>query len=530
MPADYSKFRTPFYEIEIGNTLGKNMKPLPPQIARLIERVEITETLCCNSFNQITITFIEGSREPFKVTKGQYAPQDIYPSGGEGLLSNQSGMLVDLRMSTGGLTSTIPNLKALVPAFVGKALDALGGSKNGKSNDIPAPVLEEEEIPVKKENIHFLFEQRNQVKVTWGYKEDPLSRRVVRGYIMMVSSEFPENGTPKVTIVCHDGKAIADQLVTKNAKSWGNKISSGASESNSTMFEFEDLPIEELIPKIAGDIGIDYISSDSYIVDSPGEGYQVKWMPGESLHQFLSRMSRLFNAHYEIKTNPKTGEDILIFMSREDWEKYPVISDHSLMTYRGNGSILKSVNITADYGAPVESFMKSINEEGGIVSVENRTVGKPLFDAENQQANNPLSSNTPPLASGIDKMAGGTSGAVAVSPDGTPAVVKAKAANNTMKQAGNIVALEFSTLGFTKLSPGNIKFSGIGDRYTGVYHVERVTHTLDSSGYNCKGYATSFKNAQGGVNPKGNVKKESSNFKESQLIGAIKEYRDTFLS
>lgn len=61
------------------------------------------------------------------------------------------------------------------------------------------------------------------------------------------------------------------------------------------------------------------------------------------------------------------------------------------------------------------------------------------------------------------------------------------------------IVLEFTTLGYTKFSPGVIEFRNIGVRYSGKYRLQTVTHTLDGSGYVTKGTAVSFALAAGGV-------------------------------
>jgi len=61
---DYRKFKTPFYEVEIGDSTGQRLVKLPHHVARLIQKVEILETFTPGQFSTITITMIEGSREP----------------------------------------------------------------------------------------------------------------------------------------------------------------------------------------------------------------------------------------------------------------------------------------------------------------------------------------------------------------------------------------------------------------------------------------------------------------------------------
>ena len=61
---DYTKIKTPFYEISIGDSSGQRLVKLPHHILRLVNKVEITEFLEPDNYNTMVLTFQEGSREP----------------------------------------------------------------------------------------------------------------------------------------------------------------------------------------------------------------------------------------------------------------------------------------------------------------------------------------------------------------------------------------------------------------------------------------------------------------------------------
>ena len=504
---DYSKFKTPYFKISIGDVNGKNMTELPPQIARLVEKVEIAETLCCNTFNQITITFVEGSREPFGVAKGKYAPNSVYPSGGDGLLSNQSGSLVDIRMSSGGLTSALPGELASVANLeaVGALTTAVGNISGildllGKDNTTPEKIFLESEVEVPADkNLQYLLQQRNQVQVTWGYKEDPTSERTMRTYIMITTSQFPESGTPRTTVVCHSAAAIADQVTASTGKLIGTKTEAGKDESGNTLYDWSTDNLAKVLDKMCTEMDIKCIISNSFRAEALAPGKVYHWPAGQSLHQFFTKLSKDHHAIYKLLINPSTGKDTLIFLNKDDFEKYPVIEDERLLTYKGNGSIIKSINIKADFGQPIGSFLKTVSDEGGEMNHETKTITHTIFEPAAQQANNPTSTNVSQLAKGAGKYVGGTTGYVAIDPESSPSRAEDLSKALTNRAAGRLLALDFTTLGMTQLTPGPATFSGIGDRYTGVYKIQTVTHVLDSSGYNCRGMAISHTNAAGGV-------------------------------
>jgi hypothetical protein len=91
----YSKLRTPKFEVEIAYKATDDFVALPPQLLRLIEKIEITETLgdLCENNCVATLVFREGSREPY-VHEGNLETDNIY--GVDHIFSNTTGMLSDL--------------------------------------------------------------------------------------------------------------------------------------------------------------------------------------------------------------------------------------------------------------------------------------------------------------------------------------------------------------------------------------------------------------------------------------------------
>jgi hypothetical protein len=512
---DYSKFKTPFVEISIGNAKGKNMQPLPTQIAKLVEKVEIMETLCCNSFNQITIVFNEGSREPYS-TQGFTLDTSVYPSEGIFGLDNRSGSLVDLRATSGSITETVADITSFLDLPEGELLTGGISELLGKDNTPPEPIIEEEQKPSPKDNINYLLEQRNQVKVTWGYKESPESIRSVIAYIMVVTSEFPEKGTPKTTIVCHDSAAIADQLVTNSGKNFGIEVEAGTDENGNSIKDIKDLSPKEIIEKLCENQNVDCIVSDTFKTPEHEFGKNTQWVAGESLHQFFNRLARRYNAVYRFQVDPNNCKDTIIFITEEEWQKHPLYSGDQLFVYKGNGSILKSLNIKADFGGSVGTFLKSVNEEGAKSESKTITPDEPVALFESVAPTDPtVGNNKPNVAEFAEANSnGGVSGNLGISAESNPASLKGKGQSLTGSQGSKVVAMDFTTLGYPQLSPGNIKFGGIGARYSGFYNVQSVRHVIDSQGYNCRGVATSFKVSEGGVEP---FEKVSENIKSDPV-------------
>src|SRR6266478_6602950 len=189
----YSKFKTPFYEIQVSDSTGKRKVELPHHILRLVEKVEVFETFQTSEnkeFGTLTVHFIEGSREPANKdvsigTEGLYSvplEKDNSDLDISGSLTNRTGIITDLRFSgNSGITFLIDEEKRS-----GKVDNT--AQKNVINQKTIRQHNRESSAPL------FLFQERNQIKVTWGYKEDPQTVRSFIGHIIMVQTDFPESG------------------------------------------------------------------------------------------------------------------------------------------------------------------------------------------------------------------------------------------------------------------------------------------------------------------------------------------------
>jgi hypothetical protein len=504
MAADYRKFKTPFYEITVGDPSWKRTVKLPHHILRLVQKVEVTENMMLNDSatpSSVTVVFSEGSREPaspdYKLgTAGLYqvplegnkVDMDI-----SGSLTNRSGIITDLRFSgSHGITFLTEKEKK-----TGKIDTSL--QKNVEGNDTTRSYKYENKAPL------FLFQERNRIKVTWGYLEDPSTVRSVMMSIQVITTEFPQEGMPTTTVTGLSFSSIADQMATRKAKVFGHrKITS---KSGDSLVEFEDLKTDDLIRKIAKDAGMAVIISKNLPNETVDKDKQKMWLAGESFHQFMKKMADLSGCYYEILADPSTGKETILFIKYADFEKKVVISDKELLQWKGPGSILKNINVNADFGGMLGSQHVGLNEKGeeGSVNDEvNHTVlrqyNSPDGKLEQAMATSPIGNNASPTAKAIsDNVAnGGTTGMVDNSPNLSEKSRQDKAAVTAAKNA-KMIALDFNTIGYTKLIPGVMEITGIGVRYSGKYRIISVTHTIDSSGYTCRCSGNSQMLAAGGV-------------------------------
>ena len=275
MAADYRKFKTPFYTIEVGDSSGKRLVKLPHHILRLVSKVEIVETFEAGQFSTISLTFVEGSREPASPnaklgTKGLYQ----IPSSGNrpdmdiaGSITNRVGSVVDLRFSgSSGIT------------FLTEGERRTGKVDNKAQKNINGDVVTRKH-KLEASAPKLLFQERNQVKVTWGYKEDPSSVRSIRGYVIMLSTDFPEAGQVTTTITCQDTRSALDQIAPIKGVPFGTRKTT--SKGNSIVV-FEDKTTDKLIRDICTKAGMPCIVSKNLPADTVDVDRQKMWIAGES--------------------------------------------------------------------------------------------------------------------------------------------------------------------------------------------------------------------------------------------------------
>ena len=495
----YSKFRTPFYEISISDSSGKRSVKLPHHIIRLVEKIEIVETFVGGDFTTFTIDFIEGSREPaspdanlgtnglYKIsTDGQNVDMDI-----AGSITNRSGTITDLRFSgSGGITWLTEEER-----------------KSGKVDRKPQENVEGKQTTraYKYETSppRFLLQARNKVSVTWGYVEDPSSRRTITGYIYLLKTSFPENGATRTTITCQDTRAALDQVASTKGVPFGTRVKSGKGDSIITI---KDTNTVTLIRSICDKAGMAHIVSNNLPGDLVDKDKQKLWIGGESFHQFMTRLAALHNSYYTIVPGKDNKKDTLVFIKKQDFESRLVITDRNLTTYKGLNSILKSVDINCDFGVPVGNMQTNVDNEGKANSENIKTVNSTQFKSSSGKQEQIISSdpttedNPVPAAKQLSEILanGKTTGNVDLNPSTSKERLKSQAENEADLKS-RIIQLEFVSLGYTKYTPGVIEIRNIGVRYSGKYRLQTVTHTIDNSGYVTKGTAVSMAVAVGGV-------------------------------
>ncbi len=90
------------------------------------------------------------------------------------------------------------------------------------------------------------------------------------------------------------------------------------------------------------------------------------------------------------------------------------------------------------------------------------------------------------------------------------------------EQLTRFVWLNFNTMGVPQLTPGIIEIQNMGVRYSGKYEIISVTHTINSTGYNCACSAKAFTISSGGV-ALPEAKKDSDKVSDKEAIKLFNE-------
>ena len=526
MGADYSKFKTPFFEIQIGDSSGKKLFKLPHHVSRLIEKVEIMETFDPPGVDTITLHFIEGSREPASpdASLGTSGLYNIPNSEGgsqktdiSGSLTNRTGILTDLIFSgNSGITFLTAQERK-----TGKKDDRIQENIIGDSTT--------RRHTTENSKPTFLFQERNKVSITWGYKEDRNSERTIQAYILHIGTSFPESGPSRTVITCQATAKILDQVAPEKGINFGEVDNSTKGFS---LVTFKDLPTDELIKNLCTKTGMECIVSKDLSASIEDKDKQKVWMAGESFNQFMSRLAENQNCYYTTKLNPKTGKDTIIFIKKEDFEGQVIIADKSLTTYKAPGTLLRSVDVKIDYSGLPGNTQTGVDKEGK----ENSTTagdGQTQVTMYENQSGIPASpvdqgNVVAAVKSLVDNEMGGKyTGTVDVNPSSTIKNKDDKAKTKANDQERKI-ALDFTLIGYSKFTPGTIEFRNIGVRYSGKYRVITVTHIIDSSGYTTKGTALSFSLSAGGVpNPESQKGKDINDPKVDERLHIGKDTQDS---
>jgi hypothetical protein len=502
--SDYRNIKTPFYDIEVRDPTGKRKVRLPPHILRLVHRIKVVEALNKDQPNTIILDIIEGSREPALSdaragTSGLYTLNDSIG----GSITNRTGAITDLRFSgNAGLT------------FFNAEEQRLGRIDNRPQVNINGQIVDRSHAKENPKPI-FLFQENNLISITFGYLEDKKSQRTVTGKIVTFATDYPDLGPIKSTITATSAEVFLDQIVPKQGLTLGKKTKTG---TNNKLSGDEDLTLEDLIVDFADRAQIsssDRVISKEFACTTLEKHKTKQIMGDQSVKNWLDTLS---NDHYFYwRMIPKTdGGSKLLVLSKKDLEAEPILRDDKLFTYKGKGSIIKTIKIKADFAGLTSDTKVGLTEKGKAKSSSeaNGTKEEVLFARSGGSSKlDSIINNDPTLhyktCKNINENFLGQetySSSAEYLPNKTDKTYDEDRAAVDAADKNRLVSLEMTTLGHTGIIPGVIQINGLGIRYSGKYRIMSVEHTIDASGYFTKCTAISFATSLGGIKPVEGVK------------------------
>jgi len=481
----YSKFKTPFFEITISDPTRKAKVKLPGHILKLVSKVEVQQSIERETFDIINITLVEGSREPASRDSSEGAG-GVYHLDSDvgGSITNRTGVLTDLRFSGDSGVTWLTSKEKKDKKYETEPEDRY------RDSDLASP--------------RFLFEQRNFIKVKWGYLESPELTATVEAPIVIINSTFPETSQPTLNITCST-QALYGIKSPKEANQY-RKIHTINSEAG--IYDFDDVSTEEAVIDICKKAGISYIVGDKLSNDRYEEHRNKIHKAGQSLDQFLKELADASNAVVKIITHPTKEKDVLVFVSRKDWESQLRLRSTTLFNYRSPGSIIKRVSLKVDLSSIVEASNSGLDKDGNPLEGNSDhmtniklNIGEGKIDTnpddilehKNLQASNYKNKHTGLLE--VTPFEGGTLD---------------EKAENIAEPVSRILALGMTTLGYPLLVPGPIIVGGLGVRYSGIYRIMTTKHTITMNGYVTEVMGVNFAASFGQLKPDGSDNSDSS--------------------
>jgi phage protein D len=299
------------------------------------------------------------------------------------------------------------------------------------------------------------------VHVRLGYADRLIS--VMRGYITTLTPDFPSDQAPTL------GVGAIDALAKLNH--------SKPPEDKVTYKKVRDYEIAQEIAR-RHDIQIE--------VTKEGPRHELIVQENKDDAVFLRERARLIDFDVFMRTDPKTKKDKLHFVSPKDGR-----GPESIRTYVLRWGTLRNSDVSPN----LIEFKPTITAGSQVKSVTVRG-----WDPDKKQAI--VAKATPDNTKGVRgraKKTGPDAAAEIASGSGREDVVVDRpvaSQDEALALARALLArrsYEFHTakgklIGLPDLQPDdNIEVHGVGTRFGGLYHVTKVTHTL-----NDKGYVTEF--------------------------------------
>jgi phage protein D len=287
-----------------------------------------------------------------------------------------------------------------------------------------------------------VFDPGRQITIDLGYAGRLV--RVMSGVVTSLSPNFPQSGTPVLTV--------------------------GGQDRMRTMAQRQPQPGDRKVYKQKTDGQIAEEIADRWKmradVDRTGPVHPVVWQKNQSDAVFL--MERAKRIDFEFYVALDGGEEVLYFRPRKDGRDAGRITVYAF-----------------EWGRTLISFAPRLSTTGQVASVTVRgwdpKTKKPIVYTAR-------SSDLPSTAGGArsgpataDKQ---TAEVIVDSPVLTKEEARRLAVSRLMERAHAFTTATAQIIGQPDLRPGdNVDIGGVGSRFNGRYQIKKVTHSLGSAGF-----------------------------------------------
>jgi phage protein D len=297
----------------------------------------------------------------------------------------------------------------------------------------------------------------SKVHVQMGYAEEQMVS-MMRGYISTITPDFPSEGAPTITLRALDAfMLLKDSKPPKGEETFKNKAD------------------WQIAQKIAQRHRL------RIAVTRSGPKHRLVVQKNDDA-SFLQERAKLIDFRAFVRTDPKTGEDVLHFVSPSDGR-----GAEPLRTFVLSWGSLRST----DTEPSLVEFKPTLAAKAQVQQVTVRGWDTKTKKKISQTA---TADNTPGIprveeTSGPDtaKTIGGAEGRkeiVVDRPVHTDEEALRLAQSILADRASRFLTAHGKLIGLPDLRPDdNVEIHGVGERFGGRYHVEKVTHVLNEHGY-----------------------------------------------
>jgi len=510
---DLKQMTEPFFEVRIGPPGAKreDLVLLDNTIARYIVNFEYSEV-------------VNGGKDAASSIKLLFQEPDGFP-----------GTLLDLALDSGTIrffdAASVASGRTPqddVPQLI-SGVNPLDSESKKQSESVRIETLKKFK---KQARTTFLFQERNIVEVSWGYRnsvsDQRLRPRTVRGEILTVTYKASESSLGLVEIQATDyGSSEMSKLYVKEGINFTRRRVKELLDGNllDTSDRADTAPAR--VDDIFRAIALKFLPNTTVRINLTDEELKFDEQEavsnrsiakGMNFHLFLKELAEKVHAHYSISTDVVDGRivNVINLVSRSIAESKSRYHFMWMSGLGGRGVQTKDLddgvfNTIKDFdlqlypvgGSGAASSGIDSKSKSGIGDSSEYTLRLTAHTGKAEKLTGDSFKRVTPqqvLTSSPDAKANTNSTGASVY---NPSSDQKDHTNVASRYAGRMdksLRLALTTIGIPQLKPQVIQLSNVGKRYSGMYYLLSVKHTIDpNSGYLCHVVGESNAISAGGV-------------------------------